>query len=273
MLRNSTRLAVGALGVAACAIAAAAVAQDKTVAAAEATASPAADGVVVTPRKSRIAAAAEGLKSASAEPDKVEGEVAWKEVREALDEMKSEEARVARETRALELSRPLSAGEREKMRPMGLRAMSAGQYKNVSPTEVRQTRVPVLAPLTADTVGALRVACRKNAFTAFGDLPNGAYFEIIGTRMRVVGGGPETIAMRQQARQGAMPRLAALDAPFEISHHEQGVDLSFSRFNVAYQISVLCENPDGDARCAGDDYVKSLADNLALLNEEEGAGQ
>jgi hypothetical protein len=167
----------------------------------------------------------------------------------------------------------LTAEEQEKMRPKGLRAMSAGQYKNVSPTEVRQTRVPVLAPLTADTVGALRVACRKNAFTAFGDLPNGAYFEIIGTRMRVVGGGPETMALRSRAQSGAMPRLAALNAPYEISHHEQGVDLSFSRFNVAYQVSVLCADPESDARCTGDAYVTSLADNLALLNQEEGEGQ
>lgn len=269
------RLAAGVLGLSACALAAAAIAQDRT-AASGAAAAQADDGVVITPRKSQAVedSKARGAKAAPDAPAKVEGEVDWQEVQRALDETQAADARVGREMRALELSRALTAEEREKMRPRGLRAMSAGQYKNVSPTEVRETRVPVLAPMTYETAGPMRVAARRNSFTAFCDLPNGAYMEVIGTRMRVVGGGPATIAMRTKARSaGAMPRLAALNAPYEISHHEQGVDLSFSRFNVAYQISVLCDDPANDVRCTGDDYVKSLADNLMLLNQEEGAGR
>ena len=282
MSKLSFRLAVGALGLAAGGLAAVALAQDKTASApAEATAAKVDDGVVITPRKSRVLKSMKqepGAKAAAAPaqdeaPPKVEGDADWGDVRKALDEMRDQDARVQRETRALELTRPLSAEEREKMRPMGLRAVSAGQYKTAWSSEVRQTRVPVLAPITAETIGPMKIACRKNSFTAFGELPDGAYFEMIGTRMRVVGGGPRTRAMRARSREGTMPRLAALKAPYEISHHEQGVDLSFSRFNIAYQISVLCDDVVKDKRCAGDEYVTSLADNVALLNQEEGEGK
>ena len=143
--------------------------------------------------------------------------------------------------------------------------------KRVSAKEVAETRVPVLAPAVPELMGAMKVAARENSFTAFADTPHGDYVEIIGTRMRVVGGADETMSMRRRARSAAMPELSALNAPYEISHHEQGVDLSFSRFNVAYQITVYCKDPAKDAHCTGDEYVVSLADSLAILNPKGGA--
>lgn len=228
------------------------------------------DGSVVVPRRSKAKAAAAAVRQAS---PKSAGAVDWQDVNEEVTKMRASEAQAQREVRAMELTRALTPAEREKMRPRGLRTASAKQFQRMSSQEIGETRVPVLAPVTADTMGSMRVAARENAFTVFGDLPDGAYFEIIGTRMRVVGGTAATMEMRAKSRSAALPRLASLDAPYEISRHEQGVDLSFSRFNVAYQISVLCQDPDGDARCAGDDFVMSLADNLAILNQEEGAGQ
>jgi hypothetical protein len=233
---------------------------------------------VITPRRSEVvarrqkAAATAGVSEGEA-PPKMEGEIDWGEVRRAVDDMKTQDAVFQRQVRAMELSRALTVQEREKMRPKGLMAVSPRAMKSVSESEVRETRVPVLAPVLAETMGTMKVAGRRNSFTAFGPLEGGAYFEVIGTRMRIVGGTPETMKMRAAARPAAMKRLAALNAPYTISRHEQGVDLSFSRFNVAYQISVLCPDPDADARCASDDFVMSLADNLALLNAEEGEGK
>ncbi|MEQ1930320.1 MAG: hypothetical protein ABL957_07265 [Parvularculaceae bacterium] len=226
------------------------------------------DAPVIVPRKSRVPSIAA---AAASGPVKSAGSVDWDAVKEEVDEAKASDAEFQRQVRAMELTRPLSESEKQKMRPKGLRTAAPQQFKRVTSGEVRETRVPVLVPMLPDMMGAMKVAARENAFSAFGDMPDGDYVEVIGTRMRVVGGTSETMSMRRQARAAAMPELAALSAPYEISHHEQGVDLSFSRFNVAYQISVYCKDPDGDAHCSGDEYVVSLADSLAILNPEEGA--
>jgi hypothetical protein len=233
------------------------------------TAAPKEADRIVTPRKSRVGAAAR-----AAAPQKSDGEPNWEEVNQAISETKARDAEFQRQVRAMELTRQVSPAEQEKLRPKGLRQGSMREFKRMESKEVQETRVPVLAPRHPDLMGTMRIAGRKNAFTAFADLPDGAFVEIIGTRMRVVGGDAESLAMRKAARGDAdMPRLEAMNAPYTISHHEQGVDLSFSRFNVAYQIAVYCAAPDADERCAEDAYVTSLADSLAIMNPEAGAPQ
>lgn len=236
-----------------------------------AAAAPADTAKPVTPRKSEkksVAAAA-----APSGPVKSAGPVDWEDVREELDETKASDAAAQRQVRSMELTRPLTDKEKAELREPGLREASMQSMKRVSAKEVAATRVPVLAPAVPELMNTMKVAGRENSFSAFADTPDGDYVEIIGTRMRVVGGTDETMALRKRARAAAMPELAALNAPYEISHHEQGVDLSFSRFNVAYQIAVYCKAPATDEHCVGDDYVVSLADSLAILNPEEGAPQ
>ena len=202
---------------------------------------------------------------------KTAGPVDWAAVKVAVDETRERDAAFDRELRAMTLSRVISPEEQQRRRPKGVRAMAPEQTERVSAQEVRRTRLPLLAPVTADTINNLRVTARENAFTAFGDLPNGASFELLGTRMRVVGGTDELMKSRAAQRSSAVSRLDGIDAPFLISRHEEGVDLSFSKFNAAYLLTVYCPDPDADARCADDGYVRSLAENLAIFNEDEGA--
>jgi hypothetical protein len=233
------------------------------------TAPPVDDAPVIYPRRSRVKSAAA---AAPAAPVKSAGSVDWAEVEGDLVKAEASEAEYQRQVRAMELTRPLTSHEKEKMRPqVGLRAASPREFKQVRATELNETRVPVLVPMLPEMRGTLKVAARENAFTAFGDMADGDYVEIIGTRMRVVGGTSATMAMRKKARAADMPELESMNAPYEISHHEQGVDLSFSRFNVAYQVSVTCEDPAADAHCAGDDFAISIANSLAILNREQGA--
>lgn len=232
-------------------------------------AAPADDAPVIIPRRSRVkaveAAAASG-------PVKSAGDVDWQAVEQDIDKAEASEADFERQVRTMELTRPLTEYEKDKMRPReGLRAAAPRQFQQVSAAEVAETRVPVLAPMMPELAGSMRVAARENAFTAFADMGDGDYVEVIGTRMRVVGGTQATMAMRKKARSGDMPELAAMNAPYEISHHEQGVDLSFSRFNVAYQVSVYCKDPANDPHCSGDEFIVQLADSLVILNREEGA--
>lgn len=202
------------------------------------------------------------------------GDINWPDVRNSVGEMRKRDEAYERQMRAMSLSRDVSQEEQEKLRPKGLRSMTPGQLQSesVSAEEVAKTRVPLLVPVTAETVGTMRVIARENAYTAVGDLAGGASFEIAGTRMRVVVGDAGVAKMRMaQRKQFAAARIEGLDAPFVISHHEQGVDLSFSKFNCAYMITVYCPKPDSDSRCSQDDFVTSLASSIAILNESEGA--
>jgi hypothetical protein len=217
---------------------------------------------IIVPRLSdRAAPETSGRKS--------DGPIDWEAVRALIAMTRERDAEFERSLRAMTLTRVVTAEERERLRPKGLRALAPTQLQRVSPERVAVPQLPVLAPVTAETAGSLRIAARPDAFTAFGELPNGANFELIGTRKRVTGGGPELMKARLAERRRALRTLEAIDAPFMVSHHEEGVDLSFSKFNAAYQITVYC-NDEKDWRCAADDYVVSLAENLVILNEDAG---
>lgn len=204
--------------------------------------------------------------------DKSAGAIDWEAVKALIAETRERDAEYQRSIRAMALTRAVTTAERERLRPTGLRPLAPAQLERVSPERVAAARLPVLAPVTAETMGSLRVAANANSFTAFGELPNGATFELIGTRERVTGGGPAVMKARLAERRQMLKTLEAINAPYMISHHEQGVDLSFSKFNVAYQIAVYCEDTE-DSRCVSDDFALSLADNLVILNEEAGGTQ
>ncbi|MEQ8178157.1 MAG: hypothetical protein RIC52_12085 [Amphiplicatus sp.] len=191
----------------------------------------------------------------------------WAAVRETIRETRERDQLFERQQQSSTVARAPSP------RPEGLRALTPRQLGRVDAREVAQTRVPLLAPVTADTVPTLRVAARENAFTALADLPGGASIELLGTRLRVVGGGADVVKMRQAQRRRFQARLAGLDAPYVISRHEEGVDLSFSKFGASYLVTIYCPKPDTDERCTKDDFVLSIVQNLAILNESEGDGQ
>lgn len=220
---------------------------------------------IVVPRRSE-------RMSLSVRGDKSEGPIDWEAVKALIAETREHDAEYDRSLRAMALTRAITTAERERLRPKGLRPLAPTQLQRVSPERVAAARLPVLAPVTAETIGDLRVVANANSFTAFGELPNGATFELVGTRNRVIGGGAEVMKARLAERRRALRTLEAINAPYMISHHEQGVDLSFSKFNVAYQITVYCDDTE-DARCVANDYVVSLADNLVILNEEVGGTQ
>lgn len=201
--------------------------------------------------------------------DKQFAEPDWAAVKTLLRVTRERDAEFDRSLRAMTLTRVVSAEERERLRPKGLRPLAPAQLQRIAPEKVAIARLPVLAPVTAETAPNMRIAANENSFTVFGDLPDGATFELIGTRMRIVGGPPELIKARTAERRRLTRRLDAIDASYIISRAEDGIDLSFSKFNTAYQITVYCPS-ETDSRCADEKYVTSLAENLVILNEDAG---
>lgn len=206
--------------------------------------------------------------SRGADAEKTAAPLDWQTVRATLREGRARDDAYNRE-----LQEPGALTRTARPRPDGLRSMPAGQLRLVDPREVQQTRVPLLAPLTADTAATLRVIARENAYTATAELPGGALVQLLGTRLRLVGGGETRMRMRQAQRARFQARLAGIDAPYVVSRHEEGIDLSFSKFGAAYLITVNCPDPDEDARCADESFIRSLAQNLSILNESEGDGR
>lgn len=213
---------------------------------------------IITPRRSDSPLRAPTLAR------KDDGRIDWAEVRRVIDATQradqAEFSAVAVPTRGFG-------------RVAGVRRFPAGQLpsdRGAPPLQVERTRLPLLIPLGAAFNGRLRIYPRDDAYAAIVTLADGASVEFVGTRLRVVGGPEAGLKARIAARQrAAARRLPGLDAPYVISRHEQGVDLSFSKFNAAYLISVSCPAPETDPRCAGDEYVVSLAADLGLLNDPD----
>jgi hypothetical protein len=199
---------------------------------------------------------------------KVAGQPDWAAAREAVRKMRIRDGEYERRIRAITLSRKVTEEEREAMRPRGIRSATVEEFAQFSAGEIARTRVPMLAPMTPDMKGGARAYAREHAYAVVAHLPGGATIEILGTYLRAVGGGASTVKMRQTSRRAAMRELASIGAPYLVSRHEEGVDLSFTIWNVAYFIGVTCPDPKADPRCAKDDFILSLADNLCLLNEQ-----
>ena len=201
---------------------------------------------------------------------KLPGPIDWAEVRRLVNETRQRDQQ--RFNQGQVLSAPPEIQRRPQFQP-GLRSVQPEQLENfkaLDDREVRRTRVPVLVPVTDRTADATRIFARPNAYTAVIDLGDGARIEFIGTPMRVVTPDAEIAKFRVSERRRLRKRLEALDANYVVSEHEQGIDLSFSKFNVAYMISVYCDKPDTDDRCAQENYITSLASSVALLNPQEG---
>lgn len=259
---------VAAAGAAA-ALAGAAYAQPAPAAAAKPAASEDASRII-TPRKSEKA-----LSARAALSQKVPGAIDWAAVRARIEATRLRDAEhqkrlaaSAAERKAAGAALPPAPGGLERLDPARL------QSRFVTAAQARATQVPLLVPTAPEFVGTLKVFPRPDSYAATARLPDGVEIDVLGTRMRVIGGAPADVKMRAATRERQTRRLADLDAPYVVSRHEEGIDLSFSLFNAAYLITVRCPNPDADARCVNEDYAAGLARRMGLLNDQPaGDGQ
>jgi len=156
--------------------------------------------------------------------------------------------------------------------PPGIRPLSADRLKSADRKEVEQVQIPVLIPADASIRDKVKVYGMKNIYTATAEIDKSANLSISGTCNRVVGGDPNVVAFRRQLAD-EKPRLTRAGAAYHISRNDFGVDLSFSKFGCGYVMTIECNDPSADPRCAADDYVVGLADSMILANPDLAGGQ
>lgn len=220
---------------------------------------------VITPK---ISEAADRLRQSA--PRRAVGRIDWEAVRQLIKATAERDAAAFRARAA-----GAAAAIRDGRPPAGVEAfdLQKARLRFQTAVEARATRVPLLVPDAKDFGGRLKVFARPDSYAATVKLPDGAEIDILGTRVRVIGGAPETVKARAAARQRLVRRLEGLDAPYVVSRHEEGLDLSFSLFNAAYLVTIRCPAPDTDARCIDETYATGLVRRLALLNEQSGDEQ
>lgn len=232
------------------------------------------DDRIVTPRKSD-----RDLREKDAAASKEAAPVDWARVRAQLAETRGRDAKFASERAAGAAQSQIAARPRG---PGGIRRVDLASMKSAAqaaPSQAslaeraRKTRLPILVPAGADVLQTLKVFPLENAYAAHARLADGTEIDMMGTRLRVVGGDPGAVKTRLASRQRSLGRLKDIAAPYVISRHEEGVDLSFSIFNVAYLVTVRCKDPDADPHCTGDNFVGSLVRDLGVLNADAGDGQ
>lgn len=156
--------------------------------------------------------------------------------------------------------------------PPGIRGMEAERLRRAAPAEIDRAQIPVLIPAAAEVRDAIRIYGMENVYTATARIDAEAALSISGTCNRVVGGAPDTVALRKRLAEQPR-RLGGTNAAYYISRNDFGADLSFSKFGCGYVMTVECGDPAADARCAGDDYLTSLANSMILANPELAGGE
>lgn len=154
----------------------------------------------------------------------------------------------------------------------GVIAASPANLPRIRAAEIEATRIPVLIPATARIGQTVQVIGQPDAYTAIAEIDDGIDLRMSGSRKRLRLERPSRARQATLKLRSARPPLPGVDARYVISRSESSTDLSFSRFNIGYVLSIICDVPD-DARCAEDDFIIKLASSMALLNERPGGAQ
>tara|TARA_R110000868_G_scaffold53249_1_gene167308 strand:- start:2589 stop:3296 length:708 start_codon:yes stop_codon:yes gene_type:complete len=132
--------------------------------------------------------------------------------------------------------------------------------------QVTQTRLPVLVPnmaaLSANPPPTVLLFPREDFYTLSisGD---GLVVEVFGTRL-VHAQAPDPLSARQ---------LRATDPDgLRVSATEYGQVADFNRYGAAYTVTLECDNPQSDPRCADDELVRRLARSLLIVAGTPGEG-
>lgn len=132
--------------------------------------------------------------------------------------------------------------------------------------ELAKTRLPVLLPDDEHMLEKMRLFARADHYVA--SLRDDTHsVQITGTRI-------DQGKLRMKSARRRM-KASSDDEGFVYQRTEYGCELSFTRYNVSYNISVECRKPDTDPRCTGKDYIKGLAQSLVYVGggPEDGDSQ
>ncbi|MCI5043217.1 MAG: M23 family metallopeptidase [Aquisalinus sp.] len=155
----------------------------------------------------------------------------------------------------------------------GLRSVQddlAAGLPRLSRPELNAVLMPVLIPAAAEVDrDSLAIIGQPDAYSATGALTDGTALRISGSRKKLVLEEPPRVLEKLKQLRAEKPELPSLEAAYIITRSESSTDLSFSRFGCGYVLSLVCDDPNGDERCAGDEFIMALADSLQLLLDRE----
>ncbi len=187
----------------------------------------------------------------------------WSEVREDLQDARERDTAEAAQEAPQQTQDPTRALP-PPSKP-GLRAAAQDMRAKLQQAEVDRVLIPLLIP--AALRDEIKIYGMRNVYTATTGLDQNASISISGSCNRIIGGDPDVVEARRRLAE-APPRLPGLGADYYISRNDFGVDLSFSKFGCGYVMTIECNNPSADPRCAADEYITELADSMVLANPE-----
>lgn len=122
--------------------------------------------------------------------------------------------------------------------------------------ELAKARLPVLLPGDESLAAQMQVFAEPGYYTAS---MRGETYSVQITGTRIAQG-------KLEARRAARRMRAMTDEQGYIYQQtEYGCELSFTRYNVSYNISVECLEPEADPRCRGKEYIMELARSLVYV--------
>lgn len=155
----------------------------------------------------------------------------------------------------------------------GLRPAAPERYKTVVVKEVNITNLPVLAPDNARIQQTLKVYSQGDSYSATAEVADGVSMRMSGARKKIVVGDAKSVRSKMAQMASEARVLPGLEVPYMISRSDSSTDLSFSKFGAGYVLALMCDDPEGDVRCSGDDFIVGLASNLIVLNSTAGGGE
>ena len=137
---------------------------------------------------------------------------------------------------------------------------------NRQAAQVANTRLPVLVPNMASLSSSPEptvLLFPQPDFYTLSIMGDGLVIEVFGTRLAHAV-APDAITARQ---------LRATDPDaLRISATEYGQVADFNRYGAAYTVTLECDNPQSDPRCADDTLVRHLARSLVIAAGSPGEG-
>lgn len=145
---------------------------------------------------------------------------------------------------------------RELPRPAPGPEPAAPMIAGVPQVKLSESRLPILLPRDESMQERMRLFAEENYYVA--SLRDEEHsVQITGTRLAQ---GP----LQSEGASGRMRQMSDEEG-YVYQRTEYGCELSFTRYNVSYNISVECREPKSDPRCTGKDYVMQLAEALTYV--------
>ncbi|WP_203291916.1 hypothetical protein [Maricaulis parjimensis] len=137
--------------------------------------------------------------------------------------------------------------------------------RNLDPERLAQTEVPILVP-TYSALGfsrePLTMIFPRGDFYTLSITGEDVLVEVFCTRLAHA--QPNTAISARRIR-GSGPE------GYRTEQTEYGREVSFTRYGIAYSITIECDDPEGDARCASPQYGRGLMDSLQILPGTRGS--